>query len=238
MIPLRDTIPSKTFPVVTIFLIILNSAVFFYEVTLGPLLSTFVARYGIIPLRFFHPSYFHEGFFEGALVPLITFMFLHGGWIHIISNMLFLWIFGDNVEDRMGHVYYLFFYLICGLISGVVQLLISPSSQLPIIGASGAVAGVMGAYLLLYPFAKVVTLFFFLFFIDIVHIPAFFFLGFWFLIQFFSGSFSLLGGSSTEGGGVAWWAHIGGFLSGVVLVMPFVRRKKRKRRYEKRSPLW
>lgn len=233
MIPLRDDIPSRTFPAVNIILIVLNILVFFYEVSLGSHLPHFISHYGIIPVRFFHPRFFHADILLEVLLPLITFMFLHGGWLHIIGNMLYLWIFGDNVEDRMGHFRYLIFYLLCGLASGLVQLLINPSSQLPIVGASGAIAGVMGAYLLLYPFAKVVTLFFFLFFIDIIKIPAFFFLGFWFIIQFFSGTFSLAGGST----GVAWWAHIGGFLCGLMLVFPFTRmRGKRVWYLKKRRP--
>ena len=233
MIPLRDTIPSKTFPVVNISLIVLNILVFFYEVSLGSYLPHFISQYGIIPVRFFHHRFFHADSLLEVLLPLLTFMFLHGGWLHIIGNMLYLWIFGDNVEDRMGHFRYLIFYLLCGLASGLVQLLINPSSQLPIVGASGAIAGVMGAYFLLYPFAKVVTLFFFLFFIDIIKIPAFFFLGFWFVIQFFSGTFSLAGGST----GIAWWAHIGGFLCGLMLVFPFTRmRRKREWYLEKRRP--
>jgi membrane associated rhomboid family serine protease len=165
---------------------------------------------------------FDADMMSGVITPLFSFMFLHGGWLHIVGNMLYLWIFGDNVEDRMGHPGYLIFYIICGMASGLVQILIAPASRLPIVGASGAIAGVMGAYLLLYPFARVVTLFFFFIFIEVVHIPAFFFLGFWFILQFFSGSFSLAG----QEGGVAWWAHIGGFLCGLIMVVPFTRKKK------------
>ena len=225
MIPLRDTVPSKTFPVITISLILINTAVFFYELSLGSELPSFISRYGIIPVRFFHPLFLHTDVLAGVAEHLLTFMFLHGGWLHVIWNMLYLWIFGDNVEDRMGHFRYLIFYLGCGVASGCVQILINPSSHLPIVGASGAIAGVMGAYLLLYPFGRVATLFFFLFFVDIIEIPAFFFLGFWFVLQFFSGSFSLTSGSSVSGG-VAWWAHIGGFLCGALLVVPFTRRRR------------
>lgn len=227
MIPLRDTIPSRTVPIVNYTLIIINGLVFFYQLTLGAGLPYFVTRYGIVPARFFNPQLFGQDLFGAAVLPLITFMFLHGGWFHFIGNMLYLWIFGDNVEDRIGHVRYLMFYLLCGLVSGLVQLFIYPSSHLPIVGASGAIAGVMGGYLLLYPFARVVTLFFFFFFVQIIEIPALFFLGFWFLFQFLSGSLSLAG----EGGGVAWWAHIGGFVWGALLVLPLLKKRKQVTRY-------
>jgi membrane associated rhomboid family serine protease len=217
MIPLKDTIPSRTFPVVNIALVVINCLVFLYELSLGPTLSPFIDRYGIIPAHFFNAQTVSD-----MITPLFSFMFLHGGWLHIISNMLYLWIFGDNVEDRMGPIGYLMFYLICGMASGLVQLFIAPASRIPIVGASGAIAGVMGAYLLLYPFGRVVTLIVFFIFIDVVQIPAFFFLAFWFMLQFFSGAFSLAG----QEGGVAWWAHVGGFLCGLLMVYPFTRRKK------------
>jgi len=207
--------------VVNIALLVINCLVFLYELSLGPALSPFIDRYGIIPARFFNARMVSD-----MITPLFSFMFLHGGWLHVISNMLYLWIFGDNVEDRMGHIGYLVFYLICGMASGLVQLFISPASRIPIVGASGAIAGVMGAYLLLYPFGRVVTLIFFFIFIDVVQIPAFFFLAFWFMLQFFSGAFSLAG---QEGGGVAWWAHVGGFLCGLLMVYPFTRGKKTSR---------
>ena len=227
MIPLRDTVPSRNVPIVNYTLIVVNGLVFFYELTLGADLPYFIARYGIVPIRFFNPQLFGEDSLGAVVLPLITFMFLHGGWFHFIGNMLYLWIFGDNVEDRVGHFRYLIFYLTCGLASGLAQLFIYPSSQLPIVGASGAIAGVMGGYLLLYPFARVVTLFFFFFFVQIVEIPALFFLGFWFVFQFLSGSLSLAG----EGGGVAWWAHIGGFVCGALLVYPLLKKRKQGRRY-------
>jgi len=148
--------------------------------------------------------------------------------------MLYLWIFGDNVEDRMGPFGYLIFYLMCGIASGLVQLFVSPASRIPIVGASGAIAGVMGAYLLLYPYGRVVTLIFIFFFVQVVQIPAFFFLVFWFMLQFFSGAASMAG----QEGGVAWWAHVGGFLCGLLMVYPFTRRKKASRRWvpQKRHP--
>jgi membrane associated rhomboid family serine protease len=227
MIPLRDTIPSKSVPIVNYMLVVVNGMVFLYELTLGTDLPYFINRYGIVPARFFNPQLFSADLLGAAVLPLITFMFLHGGWFHFIGNMLYLWIFGDNVEDRLGHFRYLLFYGLCGLASGLVQLFMYPSSQLPIVGASGAIAGVMGGYLLLYPFARVVTLFFFFFFVQIVEIPALFFLGFWFAFQFFSGSLSLTG----EGAGVAWWAHIGGFLCGALLIFPLLKQRKQISRY-------
>jgi len=234
MIPLKDNVPSRTFPLVNVTLILVNCLVFLYELSLGPHLFLFIERYGIIPARFFQPQGFDADTMRGVITPLCSFMFIHGGWLHVVGNMLYLWIFGDNVEDRMGHPGYLLFYISCGIASGLVQLLISPSSQLPIVGASGAIAGVMGAYLLLYPYARVVTLLFFFVIVQVVHIPAFFFLGFWFMLQFFSGSFSLGG----QEGGVAWWAHIGGFLCGLLLVVPFTRRKKPVRWLLKKRHPW
>ena len=229
MIPLKDTIPSRTFPVVNITLVVINCLVFLYELALGPGLSPFIERYGIVPVRFFN-----AGMISDMITPLFSFMFLHGGWLHIISNMLYLWIFGDNVEDRMGPFGYLIFYLMCGIASGLVQLFVSPASRIPIVGASGAIAGVMGAYLLLYPYGRVVTLIFIFFFVQVVQIPAFFFLVFWFMLQFFSGAASMAG----QEGGVAWWAHVGGFLCGLLMVYPFTRRKKASRRWvpQKRHP--
>jgi membrane associated rhomboid family serine protease len=217
VIPLKDTIPSRTFPAVNIALVVINCLVFLYELALGPGLSPFIERHGIVPVRFFN-----AGMISDMIAPLFSFMFLHGGWLHVISNMLYLWIFGDNVEDRMGHFRYLVFYLMCGVASGLVQLFVSPASRIPIVGASGAIAGVMGAYLLLYPYGRVVTLIFIFFFVQVVQIPAFFFLVFWFMLQFFSGAASMAG----QEGGVAWWAHVGGFLCGLLMVYPFARRKK------------
>jgi len=229
VIPLKDTIPSRTFPVVNITLVVINCLVFLYELALGPGLSPFIERYGIVPVRFFN-----AGMISDMITPLFSFMFLHGGWLHIISNMLYLWIFGDNVEDRMGPFGYLIFYLMCGIASGLVQLFVSPASRIPIVGASGAIAGVMGAYLLLYPYGRVITLIFIFFFVQVVQIPAFFFLVFWFMLQFFSGAASMAG----QEGGVAWWAHVGGFLCGLLMVYPFTRRKKASRRWvpQKRHP--
>jgi membrane associated rhomboid family serine protease len=203
MFPISDVIPSRTVPVVTIGLIIINSLVFLYQVTLPqPLLEAFVAQYALIPAWF-------------SWTTVFTSMFLHGGWMHVIGNMLYLWIFGDNVEDRLGHVRYLFFYLASGCAAAILQLLINPLSTVPMVGASGAIAGVMGAYFVLYPESRVLTAVFIFVFFDLVEIPAIFFLGIWFLMQLFSGVGSL--GAAQTSGGTAFWAHIGGFAVGAVV---------------------
>jgi membrane associated rhomboid family serine protease len=224
MIPLKDTIPSRTFPFVNYMLMILNLFFFLYEISLGPSITQFVFTWGIIPSRFVEL----QGNIIQILAPFVTSMFLHAGWIHFLGNMLYLYIFGDNVEDRLGHFRYIIFYLLCGIFAGLSQIVTRPSLEVPMVGASGAIAGVMGAYFCLYPRARIVTLLFFIFFFQIVEIPAFFFLAFWFLLQFFSGTLSL-SSQSPSAGGVAWWAHIGGFISGIALLM-FLKKKKQKKR--------
>jgi len=204
MIPLSDVIPSRTRPVVTVGLIVVNAVVFLYQLTLAePALQLFVANYALVPAWFNVPAIF-------------TSQFLHAGWMHVISNMLYLWIFGDNVEDRLGHVPFLIFYLGAGAAAALLQTLFNPFSSVPMVGASGAIAGVMGAYFVLYPQSRVLTLIFLFIFVDIVEIPAIFFLGIWFLMQLLSGVGSL-GDSNAAGGGVAFWAHIGGFVAGLLI---------------------
>ncbi len=204
MIPLSDVIPSRTKPVVTVGLIVVNAVVFLYQLMLPePALQVFVGRYALIPAWFSVPA-------------LFTSQFLHGGWMHVISNMIYLWIFGDNVEDRLGHVPFLIFYLGAGAAAALLQTLFNPFSSVPMLGASGAIAGVMGAYFVLYPQSRVLTLIFLFIFVDIVEIPAIFFLGIWFLMQLLSGVGSL-GVSNAAGGGVAFWAHIGGFVAGLLI---------------------
>jgi len=217
MIPLKDDVPSRTFPVVNILLIIVNLAVFAYEVSLGRAQDQFIYTYGVIPAQLVA-----EGFTAEQLVRLTTVMFLHGGWFHVLSNMLYLWIFGDNVEDRMGHFKYLVFYLLTGYIATIAHVLYAPLSKVPLIGASGAIAGVLGAYLILYPRAKVLTLVFIFIFIQIIPIPAVVFLGIWFVLQILSGTASTSGQTAQS---VAFWAHIGGFTAGMLLVKFFARRK-------------
>jgi membrane associated rhomboid family serine protease len=204
MFPVSDVIPSRTIPGVTIGLIAANVLVFLYELVLpGARLEQFVATYAVVPARFWWPS-------------LVTSQFLHSGWMHILWNMVYLWIFGDNVEDRLGHGRYLVFYLGAGAAAGLFQVLFNPFTGVPMLGASGAIAAVMGAYFVLYPQSRVLAAIFLLFFFDLVEIPAIFFLGFWFLMQLLSGVGSL-GVSNAAGGGTAFWAHIGGFAIGVVV---------------------
>jgi membrane associated rhomboid family serine protease len=216
-IPLKDTTPSRSYPVVNISLILANVAVFLYQFTLPPhAFKAFIMANSTVPARI--PSFLagHTGF-EVAFLPLFTSMFLHSGLAHIAGNMLFLWIFGDNIEDFFGHLPYLLFYLVCGLGAGLLHVLFNLSSTVPALGASGAISGVMGAYMLLYPRVRILTLVF----IFVVPIPAVFILGYWFLLQFLAG-ISALGASAS--GGVAWWAHVGGFLLGMLLTV-LVRRK-------------
>jgi membrane associated rhomboid family serine protease len=216
-IPLKDLNPRRTYPYVNTTLILANVAVFAYQLTLPPqAFKAFVLTNATIPARF-------PAALEGhapltlAFTPLLTSLFLHSGLLHLLGNMLFLWIFGDNVEDFYGHGAYLFFYLFCGVGSGLLHSLVNLSSTLPAVGASGAISGVMGAYLILYPHARVLTLVLFF----LVPIPAVFILLYWFLLQFVSGVNSLGMASS---GGVAWWAHIGGFLMGMAITVLVKRR--------------
>jgi membrane associated rhomboid family serine protease len=202
MFPVSDVIPSRTTPFVTVGLIALNALVFLYELQLSrPELQLFVQFYGVVPASFSWTS-------------LLTSMFLHEGWMHLLGNMLYLWIFGDNVEDQLGHVGYLLFYLGSGAAAAMGQVMVSTGSMIPMIGASGAIAGVMGAYFVLYPHSRVLTVVFLLFFMDMVEIPAIFFLGIWFLKEVFSGVGSL--GTGSLNGGVAFWAHVVGFAVGAL----------------------
>lgn len=223
MIPIRDTVRSRTFPVVNWLLIGLNVLVFLYENSLSQsALNRLISNYGIVPARInlAHPIAMLAH--PLLLAPLLTHMFLHGGWLHILSNMWVLFIFGDNVEDRMGHSRYLLFYLLSGFVAALVQVLAAPASHVPSIGASGAIAGVLGAYILLYPRARVLTLIPLFFLPWLMEIPAIVFLGFWFISQLFSGLLSLGVPNAASMGGVAWFAHIGGFLFGMLFYGLFV----------------
>jgi membrane associated rhomboid family serine protease len=214
MIPIRDTIPSSRVPLVNYALIGANVLVFLYQLSLGERLFPFVERYAVIPSRLLGdgiPS-------PGEMFTPVTAMFLHGGWLHMLGNMLYLYIFGDNVEDTLGHGAYLAFYLFCGVASFAAQVLFHPESAVPNLGASGAVAGVLGAYFVRFPRARVVTLLPLFVIFTLVEIPAVVFLGLWFLFQFLSGAASL-GRASAASGGVAWWAHIGGFVAGAILML-------------------
>ena len=213
MIPLRDTIPARRFPVVNTGIIGLNVLVFLLEFVLGPAqLEQITYRWGLVPADIW------QGAGLETWLTVFTSMFMHGGWWHLISNMLALYIFGDNVEDRLGPFRYLLFYLFAGLAASAVHLVAYRQSILPTVGASGAIAGVLGAYLVLYPDARVITLVPIFYFIRIVEIPALIYLGFWFVSQLFNGLFSLAYADVFQGGGVAWWAHIGGFAFGLAVV--------------------
>ena len=218
MIPLRDTTKSRTVPFVNYALITVCVLVFLVELSIGPRIEIFVRSFGIIPERL--SSALHEGHLSlRSFLPLLTSMFLHGGWMHLIGNMLYLYIFGDNVEDRLGHAAYLLFYILSGTGAALIEVYFIQNSSTPLIGASGAIAGVLGAYFILYPRARVLTLIPLFIFFPIVEVSAFFFLGFWFIMQFFQGSLSL---GADAAGGVAWWAHAGGFIVGAVLLPLFL----------------
>jgi membrane associated rhomboid family serine protease len=219
MFPIRDTQPSYSRPIVTVIIILINVAVFLHEITLDEYSrNALIAHYGLVP-RHFHFS------------AILTSMFLHGGWMHIIGNMWFLWIFGDNVEDVMGHTKYLVFYLLCGIAAGLAQTLLSVGSRVPMIGASGAIAGVMGAYLIKFPHSRIVTLVFIFFFITTIEVPAVLMLLYWFFIQLVSGV-ETVGYAHLSQGGTAFFAHVGGFIAGMILVGVMGTRQKYMRRQD------
>ncbi|HUV49596.1 MAG TPA: rhomboid family intramembrane serine protease [Anaerolineae bacterium] len=216
MIPLRSSQRSSSYPVVNNTLIGISVIFFLIELAQGHRLNEFIYTYGLVPDRYFIPQ-ISSRFTSGEhLLTLFSFMFLHGGFLHLLSNMWSLYIFGDNVEERLGPIRYLAFYLLCGLASGIVHVVSNPHSQIPTIGASGAIAGIMGAYFVLFPRAKILTLVPFFFFFPFVEIPAYFFLGIWFLFQFLSAT-----ASPGQIGGIAWWAHIGGFIFGIIFLKLF-----------------
>ncbi len=222
MIPLKDDNPTRIVPFVTVALIVTNAAVFLYELLLPPeAYKAFVEAMGVVPIDLTQAA-LHDptGLLHGGLT-LLTAMFVHGGILHVAMNMLYLWIFGNNIEEAMGHGRYLIFYLVCGLIASFCQVAAAPLSKVPMIGASGAISGVLGAYLIMFPAARVQTLIFIVFFARVVPIPAVIVLGFWFLLQL------LNAGQAPTGGGVAVFAHIGGFVAGLVLIAGFRRRRSR-----------
>jgi rhomboid family protein len=224
MIPIRDENPTTLVPWVTGSLIAANILVFVFEVSLGERLRPFLDLFGAVPVRLLSSDRV-DGAGLPASVTVFSSMFLHGGFLHIGGNMIYLWIFGNNVEDAMGHLRYLFFYVISGVVAVYAHALTEPSSMMPMIGASGAISGVLGAYLVLFPRARVLTLVPFGFFLQLMRIPAVFVLGFWIVLQLLSGVLS----HGAPGGGVAWFAHVGGFLAGVTLVRLLVRRDFRPR---------
>ncbi len=223
MIPLRDTLRPKTVPVVNYLLIATCGAVFLLELSMGARLEPFIRHFGVVPAQV-AGTLFVGDLSLGPLRSLVTSLFLHGGWLHLIGNMLYLYIFGDNVEDRLGHLGYLFFYLLAGVGAALTEVFFRPTSTAPLIGASGAIAGVLGAYFILYPRARILTLIPLFIFFPVVEISAFFFLGFWFLMQFLQGTASVVEDTAD---GIAWWAHAGGFLTGAVLLPFFLLLKRR-----------
>jgi len=230
--PLLDSVPTRSVPVVTRILIIINFVVFSFELLMPQeTLEQTLQLFGIVPARFTHPEW---AAFVGLPIndywPLLTHQFLHGGWLHIIGNMWALWIFGDNVEDRMGPLRFTVFYLICGFAAAVTHILTQPDSTVPTVGASGAIAGVLGAYLLLFPTARLVVMFPVLFLPFFFELPAALYLVFWFFLQLFNGAFALAGPHSV--GGIAWWAHVGGFTAGLVLCPLFTWRRCPSRRLQ------
>jgi membrane associated rhomboid family serine protease len=230
MIPLRDDAPRFSTPYVTYFLIALNTLVFLFELLLEPAARMqFLFQFGVVPANVSAVLQGQPGITaQAAFLPVFTSMFLHGSWLHIISNMWALWIFGDNIEDHLGPFRFLLFYLVTGIAANGVQTLFNPDSAVPTIGASGAIAGVMGAYFLLYPSARVLTLvpFFFVFF---TWLPAWVVLGYWFLVQFLSGAATSISSAGQSSGGIAFWAHVGGFLAGVTLIKLLPKRPQRYR---------
>ena len=216
MIPIRDAIRSTYFPAVNLLIIGLNVLAFLWQLTQGHHLNEALFFFGIVPIRYSDPEVSAHFTAFQQFLPFLTSMFLHGGFLHILGNMWFLYIFGDNIEDRLGHIRYLIFYIFCGVAAGLVHLLTNWNSKIPTIGASGAISGVMGAYLLLYPRARILTLIPIFFFFQFVELPAFIFLGFWFLLQLFSA-----GLIPRNVGGIAFWAHIGGFIAGLLFIKIF-----------------
>ncbi len=233
MFPLQDSTPRRCPPIMTWTLIIVNVVVFLFETTIPkPMLEQFFYVFGLVPAKVTHPEWAKMvGLDVFGLWPFFTCMFLHGGWIHIFGNMWTLWIFGDNVEDVMGPWRFLAFYLLCGIAASLVHIFMNPNSTVPIIGASGAISGVMGAYYILFPHARIVMFFPILFIPFFFEVPALFYLAIWFFEQLFSGTLSLA--APVQSGGIAWWAHIGGFLFGMFTYRLFILRKKRAcRRYK------
>jgi hypothetical protein len=231
MIPIRDDTPRFSTPFVTYFIIALNTLVFLFELSVSQqgrgALNGLIYHFGVVPLRFDHIlAAWPASSLTGLFLPIVTSMFLHASWLHLIGNMWFLWIFGDNIEDYLGHFSYLLFYLVCGFAAAVTHILLNAGSRLPSVGASGAIAGVMGAYFVLYPKARVMMWFPPIFFF---HLPAWLVLGYWFFMQFLSGAATSIAETSQTNGGIAFWAHVGGFVAGIVLIKVLPERPRRYR---------
>jgi membrane associated rhomboid family serine protease len=222
MIPLKDDVRSGTRPYVTYAILAVNVIVYIYEFTLGPSKGYFIEQYGAVPYDIFHPSSC------APFIRLFTSMFMHANLMHILGNMLFLWVFSDNVEDRMGHIKFIFFYLVSGICGALLHGAFSPNSTIPMIGASGAISGIMGAYILLYPRAKILALIPLGFFMRLMYLPSLAFLGLWFLYQLLLGILT----AGAGGGGVAYFAHIGGFAAGVLFALPFKKKGNKRIEYD------
>jgi membrane associated rhomboid family serine protease len=218
MIPIRDSNPSYGFPIVVLGLILTNTLVFLYEMSLGQQIVPFLYTYGLVAREFMLALSVNE-----RVLSILTSMFLHGGFLHLLGNMWFLWIFGDNIEDRMGHGRFLFLYLASGVCAALLQVASNPDDATPIVGASGAIAGVLGAYLVLFPRARILTIVPVFIFLTFVNLPAAFFLILWFAMQFLYGMSSFVAGAES----IAWWAHVGGFVAGVVLAMMIPKKRRR-----------
>jgi rhomboid family protein len=223
-IPLKDNIRRQTFWVATLGLIAVNTAVFVFELSLGPQLNQFVYIFGLVPARYATAHGIILTSLDTFLVPVFTSMFIHGGWLHLIGNMLFLFVFGRSVEDRYGHGRFLALYFLSGFGAAITHIIFNAGSKVPTIGASGAIAGILGAYLISFPTARITTLIPLLFFFWTIRLPALLVLVYWFLIQFVAG-FQMLAIESATHGGVAWWAHVGGFLLGMILAVTLPKRR-------------
>jgi len=217
-IPLNDNVRRHTFWLSTLLLIVVNFWVFLFELSLGPALNRLIFLYGVIPARYLSPHGFLMTSPQGALAPLFASMFLHGGWLHLIGNMLFLFVFGRSVEDRFGHLKFLAIYFVSGFLGAILHIVLNAGSRVPSIGASGCIAGILGAYFVCFPRARITTVVFLLFFLWTIRLPALVILGYWFLVQFFTG-FQMLDIQSATAGGVAWWIHVGGFIAGMILAL-------------------
>src|SRR5213080_4877506 len=238
MFPIQDSVPSRSVPVVTRALILINVVVFFFELSLSreSIIQLFYL-FGVVPARFTDPEWAASiGFPIGSYWSLLTHQFLHGGWLHIVANMWTLWIFGDNVEDRMGPLRFIIFYLVCGVLAALTQVLVTPNATIPSVGASGAIAGVLGAYFLFFPTARLIVLIPILFFTFFFELPAVIFLVLWFFIQLFSGTAMLA--SPQQVGGIAFWAHIGGFVVGMLSCWLFVKTPSRRMQPDEYGAEW
>jgi membrane associated rhomboid family serine protease len=211
----------------TLLLIVANVWIFLLELSQGPALNHMILVLGVVPARYTAPHLLHHAALGGSFIPLLAALFLHGGWLHLLGNMLFLFVFGRSIEDRFGHLKFLAMYLLAGLGGNLLHILLNPASRVPTIGASGAIAGILGAYFVTFPAARITTLIPLFIFFWTVELPALLLLGYWFLIQFFTG-FQMLAIQSATGGGVAWWGHVGGFLVGLLLALVFQPRSRRR----------